>query len=55
MAIKEITNRINHAFINPTEDRMQLLVIVVAVVDDMNVDSTDPSLMNARWYVKVQL
>lgn len=50
MTIRDITNRLNHAAINPSNDRMQLLVVILAVIDDMNLDSTDSTLISSRWY-----
>lgn len=49
MTIRDITNRLNHAVANPTTDRMQLLVVLQAVVDDLNIDSSDPNLISSRW------
>ncbi|XP_058788733.1 meiosis-specific with OB domain-containing protein [Phymastichus coffea] len=48
MTIREITARINCALTNPTDERMQLLVAVTTIIDDMNLDSTDPTVISAR-------
>lgn len=49
MTISEITNRINFAKNNGKEDRFQLLVIVRATVEDMNVDANDINVITSRW------
>lgn len=50
MTIVEITNRLNRAAISSSNDKTQLLVVVKAIVDDMNLDSDDPTLITSRWY-----
>ncbi|XP_014218007.1 uncharacterized protein LOC106646484, partial [Copidosoma floridanum] len=48
MMIIEITSRLNNASVLPSNDRMQLLVVVRAMVDDMNLDCDDPTLISYR-------
>ncbi|XP_023318472.1 meiosis-specific with OB domain-containing protein-like [Trichogramma pretiosum] len=48
MTIREITNRLNLAASIASDERLQLLVVVTAMVDDMNLDSNDLTLLSAR-------
>ena len=52
MTIRDITNRLNLAVAMSTDDRLQLLVIVNGIVEDITLDSDPSFLINARWYVK---
>ncbi|XP_008206600.1 meiosis-specific with OB domain-containing protein [Nasonia vitripennis] len=48
MTICDITNRLNRVVATPSDERLQLLVLVSAMVDDMNIDKNDPTIISAR-------
>jgi hypothetical protein len=49
MTIREITNKLNFKTAIGCNNRLQLLVVVNAIVDYMNLESDDLPLINARW------
>ncbi|KAJ8676555.1 hypothetical protein QAD02_012342 [Eretmocerus hayati] len=48
MTIRDITTRVNRAFAEPSDEKLLLLVVVLAVIDDINSDGSDSSLLSTR-------
>ena len=48
MSIRDITNQLNIAAA-ASDERLQLLVKLIAEVEDMNIDSNDETLISTRW------